>query len=179
MTGGVLDARGTVAERLAAGAVRTPDGCLTWQRAKSSRGYGDLWANGRLQRAHRVAWELANGSIPADLTVDHLCRTKACVDPTHMEIVTREENSRRGSVNTGKTHCRHGHELAGDNLYLKPAGGRACRTCKRRLTKEHDARVRAQRMNTEFVPASRGGVAGDRAAEVSPRASAACPTPAQ
>ena len=74
----------------------TPDGCLSFTGAKQSKGYGCVSISGVVYLAHRLAWELARGPIPAGLTVDHLCRNKVCLNPDHMEIVSREENSRRG-----------------------------------------------------------------------------------
>jgi hypothetical protein len=124
----------TPADKLATYTATDANGCIIWQRATNSRGYGLVCFNGKSHLAHRVAWELEHGPIADDMTVDHLCRVKRCVNPAHMEIVTREENTRRGSPNVGKTHCKRGHELAGDNLVIKPrAKGqgfiRNCRTC--------------------------------------------------
>lgn len=45
--------------------------------------------------AHRVSWELFRGKIPTNLTLDHLCLNKRCVNPNHLEPVTSVENSRR------------------------------------------------------------------------------------
>lgn len=109
-----------------------PDGCLIWTGSLNSRGYGLVSVAGRAELAHRVSYQVEVGPIADDLTVDHLCKTKACVNPAHMEIVTREENSRRGSLHTGQTHCKRGHELAGVNLIVKSRGpGRTpCRNCR-------------------------------------------------
>lgn len=45
--------------------------------------------------AHRWAYEFLVGEIPEGLTLDHLCRNKACVMPDHLEPVTQAENHRR------------------------------------------------------------------------------------
>ena len=68
--------------------------------------------------AHRWSYEHHVGPIPEGLTVDHLCRNTSCVNPEHMEVVTREENAYRGSRNKDKTHCDKGHELTAANVYV-------------------------------------------------------------
>lgn len=120
---------GTLAERLAAKSERRPDGCLVWTGTVKANGYGRLVFEGRDLHVHRVAYELAHGPIPDGLTVDHLCGTRACIEPTHLEVVTRSVNSQRG--NPRPTQCVRGHELAGDNVRWRRNGTRQCRTCDR------------------------------------------------
>lgn len=102
------------------------DGCWEWTGTRNDSGYGVV----RKQRAHRAVYELMVGPIPDRLTLDHLCRNRACVRPDHLEPVTREENVRRGihGGNALKTHCPAGH------LYdaIRPNGrylARRCTTC--------------------------------------------------
>lgn len=71
--------------------------CWIWQRYIGPNGYGRIHWNGRQTEAHRAYYERYVGPIPAGLHIDHLCRTPACVNPTHLEPVTLAENSRRGS----------------------------------------------------------------------------------
>jgi len=113
-------------------------GCWLWCGGLDSRGYGQLGVDGVTLRAHRVAYEAYVGPIPEGLELDHLCRERRCVNPDHLEPVTRSVNVRRGLApevnaarNLAKTHCPHGHPYEGDNVRVHPNGGRSCRTCDR------------------------------------------------
>lgn len=126
--------------------IRIDGDCWVWTGATNSQGYGSV-ANGEKNRsalAHRKAYESTRGEIPGDLTVDHLCRNKLCQNVNHMELVTRSENSRRG--NAARTHCKSGHELAGENVYMQARGNRihrVCRTCQREFARQYVERRRA------------------------------------
>ena len=72
-----------------------PGGCWLWLGLKNESGYGRIEVGGRNLKAHRRAYELTVGPIPDGLTIDHLCRTKACVNPRHLEPVTLRENLAR------------------------------------------------------------------------------------
>ena len=107
--------------------------CWLWTAALNSRGYGSF-ANGKggSMPAHRFAYELFVGPIPDGLTIDHLCRIRSCVRPTHLEAVTNLENVMRGEsfsvFNSRKTHCLNGHPLTPDAVY-EGRRNRACRHC--------------------------------------------------
>jgi DNA-binding XRE family transcriptional regulator len=68
--------------------------CHIWTGSLNHAGYGRAWGG----QAHRVAWERANGPVPEGLELDHLCRVRACVNPDHLEPVSRQENMRRSSI---------------------------------------------------------------------------------
>lgn len=69
--------------------------CWLWTRPLTDRGYASFGYDGGKIRAHRFAYEQIVGPIPAGLTLDHLCRVRHCVNPSHMEPVTQAENSLR------------------------------------------------------------------------------------
>lgn len=76
--------------------------CWPWLGALMGRdvadggGYGYFWRRAGSCYAHRIAYELSAGPIPAGLFIDHLCRNRQCVNPAHLEPVTNGENQRRG-----------------------------------------------------------------------------------
>jgi hypothetical protein len=111
-----------------------PDGCWTWTSAMNWRGYGAYWLLGTKQSAHRVAYSHAYGSIPTGLTLDHICRNRACVRPSHLRPVSIRENVlAEGSLsitktNAMKTQCVHGHRFDLANTYVF-RGQRYCRMC--------------------------------------------------
>lgn len=125
--------RGTPEERFWAKVEKT-ETCWLWTGATSSWGYGNFYVDGKYLKAHRWAYENFVGPIPEGLDLDHLCRVRHCVRPTHLEPATRRENLKRGEVPWGawqlaRTHCPQGHPYSGENLYTYPDGRRACRTC--------------------------------------------------
>lgn len=115
----------------------TEGDCMRWRGTHVGGGYGQFLVAGRRIGAHRVSYELAYGTIPEGLVIDHVkargCRFRDCVNPEHLEPVTTQENTARGglgAVNGQKTHCPHGHPYEGRNLIKDPRGYRLCRTCK-------------------------------------------------
>lgn len=82
------------------------EGCWLFTGAKQSRGYGSVGiGNRRTALAHRVAYEACVGPIPDGMTIDHLCLNKTCLNPEHMEVVSRAENTSRAHRGTGRCYC--------------------------------------------------------------------------
>lgn len=89
-------------------------GCWIWKASKDAGGYGKIVINHRLCAAHRVSYEYWNGQIPNGLEIDHLCRNRNCVNPQHLEVVTRQENLLRSNItigfkNSNQKLCPRGH----------------------------------------------------------------------
>jgi hypothetical protein len=115
--------------------VKDEKGCWLWKGGKGSTGYGVFWTGSNYISAHRWAYIRLNGPIDSSLDMDHLCRVRACVNPAHLEPVTRQENLRRGHGTNGHRAsvdvCQFGHS----DWYVfgptpsRPTGGRRCRIC--------------------------------------------------
>jgi len=111
--------------------------CWQWTGAVSSHGYGSFRLQDKSKLPHRLVWELLVGEIPDGLVIDHLCRNTLCMNPDHMEPVTRLENNMRGANPRYRTlkHkvCQRGHRYVGDNIDRRGKTNK-CLTCKM----EHD-----------------------------------------
>lgn len=107
--------------------------CWLWTAHRDPNGYGRFRLDGAIRPAHRVAYELLVGPIPEGLTLDHLCRIRHCVNPDHLEPVSRRVNTLRGigvsALRARQTHCQHGHEFTPENTYTWRRQ-RRCRTCR-------------------------------------------------
>lgn len=72
------------------------EGCWLSTNSPNKTGYTYMTSKGAQETlAHRTVYVLLRGVIPQHMTLDHLCRVHRCVNPAHMEVVTRQENSRR------------------------------------------------------------------------------------
>ena len=112
--------------------------CWNWTGARVSNGYGQVRYNGYRVTTHRLMYVAFYGSIEQELQVDHLCRNRLCMKPSHLESVTQTENLKRSDAwltNSEKTHCKRGHEFTEANTYKAPSTkcknghARVCRQC--------------------------------------------------
>lgn len=132
--------------------VQKSDTCWLWT-AYLEDGYGRFWINGSHELAHRYSYRTLVSPIPEGMTIDHLCRNRACVNPDHLEVVTNRVNVLRGispsAQHARASFCSRGHPLSGDNLRVeKPYGSRSssirrCLICRRSQIREA-ARRRAR-----------------------------------
>lgn len=83
--------------------------CLLWTGSKNGNGYGQAKSARRTFPMHRYAWMRANGPIPAGALVDHACWNRACVNPYHLRLSTRQSNgmNRRGAAGRSATGVRN------------------------------------------------------------------------
>jgi hypothetical protein len=116
-------------------------GCWLWTGVVNPQtGYGQF---GRCTTAHRLSYQFHVGRIPQGLVIDHLCRVRTCVNPQHMEVVTQQENIRRGDAPRRRREqalaaiaCAAGHTWTPESTGIQTAVGggsvwRFCRICNR------------------------------------------------
>jgi hypothetical protein len=110
--------------------------CWEWRGARNPKGYGRFGpAEGENVQAHRFAYDLAKGLIPPGMEIDHICRHRWCVRPSHLELVKHRVNLLRGDTivaqKAAKTRCTNGHPYDDRNTYRRRDGTRDCRDCNR------------------------------------------------
>lgn len=124
-------------------------------------GYSYLNIRGTKFGTHRIIKAVTEGRDPAGLVVDHLCRNRSCLRPSHLEFVTESENTKRGESKlylpyTNATHCKNGHEFNDKNTYKftriegRYVGNvkRSCRTCHMLNERKRRERIRNARQES-------------------------------
>lgn len=105
-------------------------GCALWTGLLDRDGYA-IAERGR--RAHLIAFRATGRDHPPGNVVDHTCRRRNCVEPAHLESVTRGVNELRKlwRVRCRVAVCPVGHRI--EEPAVTPEGGRVCRRCLERL----------------------------------------------
>lgn len=112
-------------ERLA-GKVLIGDDCWEWTGSYSTKNGLKTYGRFECRGAHIAFYELVVGPVPDGLILDHLCRNKGCVNPSHLEPVTALENNRRANC---RTSCSKGHLYDEQNTSYDKRGRKRCRAC--------------------------------------------------
>lgn len=102
------------------------EGCWIWRAGTIGAGYGLFKFHGKNHYAHRISYETNAGIIPRGLEIDHLCRTKLCVNPAHLEAVPHRVNIHRI---VRRNPCPHGNQVK-----------RKCNLCMARAARLYRAR---------------------------------------
>ncbi len=69
-----------------------PQACWLWMAGRFNDGYGCVAWEGKARRAHRVAWQIANGPIAGAMLVCHRCDVALCCNPDHLFVGTQQDN---------------------------------------------------------------------------------------
>lgn len=73
-------------------AIGAPGECWPWSAGKFDNGYGAFSVGGKLVRAHRFAYGITHGPMPADQVGRHTCDNRPCCNPAHIVPGTQLEN---------------------------------------------------------------------------------------
>lgn len=140
--------------------VEVSETCWEWQGYRTRLGYGQIKVAGRVVYAHRFALEASGEVLDDALVVDHLCRNRACVRPSHLEQVSQRVNVLRGESpmahQARQAECKRGHAFTDDNTITDRVGKRRCRTCHLAWRRENE---RADRLVCDQIEEQEGWVA--------------------
>lgn len=136
------------------------DGCWAWRGSVKTdprkRGYGQLQIQRenvrKWYRAYVLSWEIENRrDWPNGAIARHSCDNPNCVNPAHISPGSHMDNvadkmARGRHFQANMTHCKNGHPLSGEHLYIARNGARRCYTCLLRQGRERKARLRSERL---------------------------------
>lgn len=109
--------------------------CREVTRGLTEKGYAVREIHGRKRRLGRLRLALSGIRDNPELVCDHICRNRACIEPSHLRMTTQRLNILTGTspaaINAQKLSCNRGHVLAGENLTILVSGERRCRACHR------------------------------------------------
>ncbi|MCC6314201.1 MAG: HNH endonuclease [Thermomicrobiales bacterium] len=118
--------------------VEITPGCWLWTGAINEDGYGHFRYGGirTMRKAHRVAYRIIRGVLPAGKVLHHTCDQRRCVNPAHLVPMTHKEHAAFTTYGHGKAKkvCERGHLLTED-VVIHRNHHRYCRLC----LKEHRA----------------------------------------
>lgn len=122
-------------------------GCWIWTGPKYPNGYGKTSRDVHGTRiAHRALYMELVGEIPEGHDLDHLCRVRECVNPSHLEPVNRSENIQRGWAARSDGKCAAGlHDMSLPGAWYRNGAARTCRECWRIRYRKSGAKYRARR----------------------------------
>ncbi len=124
------------------------DGCWLWTTPHPD-GYGRFAHKGKRTTSHRWSYEAFNGPIQPGLVIDHLCRNRGCVRPSHLRAVTPLENMMaEGSLSLGHIHAMSTHCPRGHVYDIAENGHRGCSICLREYKRSY-RRLKNRRQDGE------------------------------
>jgi hypothetical protein len=110
--------------------------CWIWQGRINAFGYGSIsptkYSKSKTTVAHRHVYEEKIGKVPEGKDLDHLCRNRSCVNPEHLEPVSRLENILRGelvALRVNPDFCKNGHPWVPENRIKSKGNATTCRLC--------------------------------------------------
>jgi hypothetical protein len=133
---------------------KSDGGCWEWTHSRASNGYGSFKMNYKHRLAHRYAWEITNGAIPAGALVCHRCDNPPCVNPDHLFLGDYSTNQLDAVAKGRHSAQTHRHRWARGSRHgtktHPEAVARGERASQAKLTNERVLEIRAARASTGY-----------------------------